>query len=325
MNRWVERLPLNGSEKTLLRKALNILEIFTLVTLLAGSAAMFITRQHQPMIVPKVVGMDQTQAEKALASKDLKLKVMRAQFDEHVPLGLISEQNPRANSYIKHGQVVEVVLSKGNPKVKVPAVTHQSFQEAQIMLAANRLRVGRESVMVSAESKDTVLGQVPAPDEMVDSFSEVDLLVSQGPNTPGFVMPNLRNQPLEQAFKALRPAGITIEKIKSEVHDDLDSETVLSQTPDPGTRIQPKDSVSFVISTKSNNDIKTRYAKVVFDMPEGNPKRLQVDVFDGSGTRTIYNKMESPRDHVELDVTVTGKASAQIYLNQEFVKEIPIE
>jgi hypothetical protein len=35
--------------------------------------------------------------------------------------------------------------------------------------------------------------------------------------------------------------------------------------------------------------------------------------------------METPKDHVEVGVSVTGKASAQIYLNQEFVKEIPLE
>jgi hypothetical protein len=59
-------------------------------------------------------------------------------------------------------------------------------------------------------------------------------------------------------------------------------------------------------------------------MPLGNPKRLQVDIFDGTGTRTIYNKMESPKDHVELGVNVTGKAFAEIYLNQEFLEEIAI-
>jgi hypothetical protein len=35
--------------------------------------------------------------------------------------------------------------------------------------------------------------------------------------------------------------------------------------------------------------------------------------------------MESPKDHVEVGATVSGKASAEIYLNQEFVKEIPAE
>jgi beta-lactam-binding protein with PASTA domain len=194
-------------------------------------------------------------------------------------------------------------------------------------LAGAHLRIGKESYIISPQDpRDTVIAQVPANDELVDSFTDVNLLVSSGPVEPAFVMPDLKNQALEKAFKALRPAGITIEKIKMEVRDDLDSETLLAQVPPAGTKIQKKDSVSFVVSAKSSDqNLKARYTKIQFDMPDGGPKRLQIDIFDSSGTRTIYNKMESPKEHVELGVSVAGKASAQVYLNQEFVREIPIE
>jgi hypothetical protein len=139
-------------------------------------------------------------------------------------------------------------------------------------------------------------------------------------------MPDLKNRSLENAFKLLRPAGIIIQKIKSEVHDDLDSETVLVQSPPAGTKLREKDQVSFTVSAKSGDmDSKARYVTLQYDMPDGNPRRLQIDLFDSTGTRTVYNKMESPKDHVEVGVTASGKASAEIYLNQEFVKEIPVE
>lgn len=325
MNLPFEKIKLTPAEKNLTKRALTVLGVFTGITVVMALGSMLYTQFHEPMIVPKIIGMDQTQAEKAVGGKGLRLKVTRSQYDEHVPLGLVSEQNPKANSYTKRGQTVEAVLSKGNPKVKVPLVVAMSFPQAQIALAGAHLRVGHESLMNSPEPQDTVLAQMPPPDELVDSFTEINLLVAAGPPQPSFLMPDLKNQPLEKAFKTLRPAGITIEKIKSEVHDDLDSETILSQTPPAGTRIQEKDNVSFVVSSKSSDSLKARYAKIAFDMPEGNPRRLQIDVFDSSGTRTIYNKMESPKDHVEVGVSVSGKASAQVYLNQEFVKEIPID
>ena len=317
---------MSPKEKTLLTRAVKILGTFTAIMAITGLGAMLFTQRHQPMVVPKIIGMDQSQAEKLLSSKNLLLKVTRAVFDEHVPAGLISDQLPKANNYVKHGQTIEVVLSKGNPKVKVPTVLHLSLPQAQMALAGVHLRIGKESLVTSTiDPKDTVIAQVPETDELVDSFTDVNLLVSNGPIDPAFVMPELRNKPLELAFKSLRPAGITIEKIKSETHDDLDSETVISQVPPAGTKIQKKDSVSFVVSEKSGEGKAARYAKIQFDMPEGNPRRLQIDVLDSSGTRTIHNKMESPKDHIEVGVSVTGKASAQVYLNQEFVKEIPIE
>jgi beta-lactam-binding protein with PASTA domain len=322
-----QKIRLTPTEKKLTQRALKILGTFTAIMAFTGLAAMLYTQRHQPLVVPKIIGMDQAQAEKLLSSKNLVLKVSRSVFDEHVPVGLISDQLPKANNYVKHGQTIEVVLSKGNPKVKIPNVLHMSLPQAQMALAGAHLRVGKESLVNTIiDPKDTVVAQSPETDELVDSFTDVNLLVSAGPTDPAFVMPELKNKPLEMAFKSLRPAGITIDKIKSETHDDLDSETVLSQTPPAGTKIQKKDSVSFVVSSKSSDaSLKARYTKIQFDMPEGNPRRLQIDVLDSSGTRTIHNKMESPKDHIEVGVSITGKASAQIYLNQEFVKEIPIE
>ncbi len=323
-SKW-ERL--SEAEQTLIFKALKLLGLFTLVVLTCGGVSLFFTQLHQPMIVPKIVGMNEKQATDALESKNLKLKILRAQYDDHVPEGLLSEQSPRANSYLKRGQEVSVVISKGSPKVKIPTVAQLSVREAQILLASNRLRIGRESfVSDPLNPKDTVLAQVPAQGEVAEAFGAVDLLVSTGPQDASYLMPNLIQQPLEKAFKLLRPAGITLQKIKIEVHDDLDSETILSQDPPSGAHMLHGGMVSLVVSAKSSDaSLKARFAKVSFDMPEGNPRRLQIDVFDSTGTRTLYNRMQSPSDHVEVEVSVTGKASAQVYLNQEFVKEIPIE
>ncbi len=319
--------PLTSEEKDLIQKALKLLGIFTLVAFACGGVALYFTQLHQPMIVPKIIGMSQSQAQETLAAKGLQMKILRAQFDEHVEAGLLSEQYPRANAYLKRGQEVGVVVSKGNPKVNVPDVVQLSFREAQILLASKRLRVGHESILTDhLEPKDTVLAQVPGEGEIAGAFDSVDLLVSAGPSNPSYLMPNLTQQPLETAFKLLRPSGITLQKIKIEVHDDLDSETILSQTPAPGSHLLHGDTVSLVVSAKSSDAaLKARLSKVDFDMPPGNPHRLQIDLFDSTGTRTVYNRMQSPLDHVEVEVSVTGKASAQIYLNQEFVKEVPIE
>ncbi|MGH7739838.1 MAG: PASTA domain-containing protein [bacterium] len=318
--------PMTPKEKKLFKRAFTLLSGFCLVAVVCGALAMHLTELHQSMIVPKIIGMELGQARQALASKALKLEVIKSQYDEHVPEGLLMLQSPNPNSYLRRGQTVQAVLSKGDPKVNIPSVVGLSYQDAQILLASNRLRVGKESLINSTvDAKDMVLAQDPEAAGTVDAFTAVDILVSAGPRQSFFVMPDLKNKSLENAFKLLRPAGITIQKIKSEVHDDLNSETVLVQTPPAGTKLRDKDQVSLTISAKSSDaNRKARYATIQYNMPDGNPRRLQIDVFDGTGTRTIYNRMESPDDHVEVGVTVSGKASAEIYLNQEFIQEIPI-
>ena len=159
-----KKINLTPQERNLTRKALFLLGTFTSITVVTALSAMFYTQLHQPMIVPKVIGLDEVQAGKAISSKGLHLKVLRSQYDEHVPVGLVSEQSPKANYYVKRGQVVEIVLSKGNPKVKMPVVVGTSFSQAQINLAGAHLRLGREALINASEARETVLAQVPPPD-----------------------------------------------------------------------------------------------------------------------------------------------------------------
>src|SRR5271170_4573849 len=102
----IDNLNATPAEKALIRRAGDLLLKFTLVTLVAGVIAMSIMNKHQPMIVPKIIGMDESQAQSALASKGLSMKVNRQQFDDRIPAGLVSSQVPRANAYVKRGQTI---------------------------------------------------------------------------------------------------------------------------------------------------------------------------------------------------------------------------
>ena len=95
---------------------------------------------------------------------------------------------------MRRGQTVSVVLSKGNPKVVIPTVVGLSYQEAQILLASNRLRVGKESLInSSADAKDMVLAQTPESAGTVGSFPHRgSLWFHAGPTQAYFVMPDLK-------------------------------------------------------------------------------------------------------------------------------------
>src|SRR5258708_7931545 len=107
MNFLSYKIRLTPTEKKLTERALKILGTFTAIMAFAAVGAMLYTQRHQPMIVPKIIGMDQSQAEKTLSSRNLKLKASRSVFDEHVPVGLVSDQLPKANNYVKRGQTIE--------------------------------------------------------------------------------------------------------------------------------------------------------------------------------------------------------------------------
>lgn len=319
--------PLTPSEETLFKRAVRLWLVFSLGAFLAGSLALWIVSLTQPVIVPRIIGLSDKEALRTLKGKSLKMNVEGRQTDEHLGPDSVIVQKPIANSYVKRGTTVNVLISKGTPQVKTPDLRGQSVRRALVSLTQSRLRVGRRSYLSTALfAPDTVLAQVPEAGLPVDAATGVDLLLATGPEEPTYFMPFLHNQTLEAALKMFRPVGVVVRSIKTEVHDDLPSGSILAQGPSTGTRLKPGASVTLTVSALSSEATKqARWSVIKFQMPTGAPKRLKIDVLDASGTRTVHNAMEEADRLVETGVSVTGKASAQVYLNGTFAQELNVE
>jgi serine/threonine-protein kinase len=316
----------NSKEKSLLIRAGKLLTQLVVITILCGWIALKITNQIQPLVVPQIVGLTPMEAIRKLHAKGLKFSLLRSQYDEYVPKGLISVQIPVANSYLKIGQPVSAILSRGNPKEIIPSVIGLSYPQAEITLAQDHLRTGNESYIPSAYiPAEVVLSQYPPSNIVVPSNTKIDLLLSSGTPKLHYVMPNLINQSLNKAFRLLRPLGIIIKNIKVQINDTLLPETILQEKPLPGSEISPHNTVALVISdTSSDKNEKARYRTIKFTVPGPTVHRVQIDILDNTGTRTIYDKMKKPGSEIKLGVTIHGRAEAEIYLNQQFFEEISI-
>jgi len=318
---------LSPADKRLFQRALRFWLVFLACSAVTGYLTLWITSLRQPVIVPSVIGLDQKDAERVLRSKSLRARVSGSQWDDRLGEGAVLIQKPSANTYLKRGSVMELVISKGNPQVKVPDLTGQSVRRAQVLLTQTRLRVGRRSTLSTALfPQDQVLAQSPEAGRAVETSSAINVLIASGPSEPTYFMPQLRNQPLVKALQLFRPVGVIIDKIKTEVHDDVESGLILDQDPGPGARLKPLSNVSLTVSAKSSDLAKkARWTTLHYQLPVGPPKRVRIDVLDGSGTRTVYNAMEEGGSTVQTGLSVAGKASAQVYLNNAFDKEIEIE
>jgi serine/threonine-protein kinase len=319
--------PALPAEELLFRRALRLWGLFSLGALLTGLLALWIMSFAQPVIVPRIIGLTDKEASSTLRSKALKMQVEGRQWDEHLGPDSVIVQKPAANSYLKRGATVSVILSKGTPQVKTPDLKGQSVRRALVLLTQARLRVGRKAYLSTAlYSPDTVLAQAPDPGLPVDAATGVDVLLATGPEEPTYFMPSLYKSSLEATLKLFRPIGVIIRSIKTETHDDLPSGTILTHSPATGTRLKPGASVTLTVSARSEDAAKqARWTMVRFQMPEGAPKRLKIEVMDASGSRTVYNAMGEPGRAIETGISVTGKATAQVYLNGTFAQEINIE
>jgi serine/threonine-protein kinase len=89
--------------------------------------------------VPKVVGLTQSSAEKALEARNLRVAVTEEASDK--PKGEVIAQNPAPTTQVDEGSTVALTVSKGQDKVPLPDVTGRTVDEARAILEGAGFRV----------------------------------------------------------------------------------------------------------------------------------------------------------------------------------------
>jgi serine/threonine-protein kinase len=216
----------------------------------AGFAAWFaygkITDQlnaNKPVAVPYVVGLKQAQAVKKIKDKGLKAKIVGG-FSNVYPAGTVMSQSIDGGEKTDKGNTVRLTVSKGRPKTAVPDVVGKQQSDAVAALIAAHLKVSVFHVY-SSESPDTVTAQSIRPNSRVFWNTKVRINVSQGEKQ--IAIPNVVGQPYASARSTLLAAGLGV--AKTTVDSNQPANTVVSQSPDAGTRVGAGTTVTLSVSS----------------------------------------------------------------------------
>jgi serine/threonine-protein kinase len=202
--------------------------------------------------VPELIGMPETEIEASLIDHGLSLRRLWAsdRFDEDIPAGHVLQQSPRATSLVKRGAAVEVVISLGPERLRVPAVEGQALQEAQVTLTAYGLSVGRVfNVVTRGTTPGTVVLQAPPPEAQAGRGSAVDLFLSSASRHGTFVMPDLTYRNFESVRHFFERRGFRLGSVKFEPYEGISPGIVLRQYPLPGHQLRRQDVISLVVTT----------------------------------------------------------------------------
>ncbi len=135
----------------------------------------------QPVTVPNVVGTTQSAAASTLTSAGLTVGTVSEQYSSTIPAGQVMSQSPSAGAQVAPGSAVNLVVSLGTEKTKVPNVVGISHAAAQSALVSAGLTVGTVSETYSdTVAAGLVIAQNPAPSTEVNLGSPVGLSVSLG-------------------------------------------------------------------------------------------------------------------------------------------------
>jgi len=184
--------------------------------------------------VPDLANLSEAQAEEALRAAGLRLSHAGERFDPAVPRGLVLQQDPPAQTLVRSGRRVLVVVSLGEEFSSVPTLFGASLRGARILIERAGLTVGGITRAPSEDVGDgLVAGTDPPAESVLPRESPVGLLVSTGSASESFVMPMLLGRDLAMVRRQLEADGFRIVAPEGAGSRGL----VILQSPAPGVRV----------------------------------------------------------------------------------------
>jgi serine/threonine-protein kinase len=231
----------------LARNALLGLALLATLTL-SAIVTMRVVLSAQDVQVPNLVGRRAGDAQTLAGSRRLTVRVEGKRHDPRVPFDHVVAQEPAGGSTLKTHRSVRVWLSLGPRRLSVPSIEGESVRTARVALDQAQVPVARIVEVDDNAPEGTVIGQHPPAGETEDVGEGVSLLVSRGPGSVDYLMPDLIGRNAQDVIDRLRLAGLKVTEIRYRGYPGVAPGIVLRQLPPAGYRINRRGSVSLDVS-----------------------------------------------------------------------------
>lgn len=257
----------------------NVLAAVVLAVVLLSGLILWLQRytEHGVEIeVPEVTGLYLEEAQAILQGQGLNCEVIDSTFSTKVPLGTIVEQTPPAQSKVKNGRAIYLIMNaQSKPKVMLPNLYDMSYRQAVSMLKGVGIVV-EEIVYEPSEYKDLVLDVCEARGEngesrgksieagkLLEEGAKVVLVVGQGMGTERTAVPDLLGKSLTEARNYLRSKYLTLGAVvydEEMTEENAEQFVVYAQTPAAGEVILEGTRVDIRLSTDINKVMTSKVA-----------------------------------------------------------------
>ena len=226
-----------------------LFSVLVAVALLSAITTIRLSIHSGVEVLPNFVGLSVDQATHSADPMGLEVTVEDRLFNPDVPAGKIISQLPVAGTHIKPGQHVHVLVSLGAPQFTVPSVVGSTLRAARIMAIQRGLSIGDlAAVHWAGGVGDEVVGQDPSPSATELHSPAINFLVSLGDAPSAYVCPNFAGRSLSDVRALLDKAGFQLIQNNSVPTPGAPKDTVISQTPPPGSRITSETVFNFQVA-----------------------------------------------------------------------------
>jgi eukaryotic-like serine/threonine-protein kinase len=202
-----------------------------------------------------VSGLKVAKAEAALHKAHYRTKV-KSEASKTIEAGTVIGTEPPAETEVREGRVITLLVSTGPPPIRVPDVTGESLEAAEATLTNAELSLGTVTKQVSAtESPGTVLSQSPTSGSSARASEKVNLTVAKAPKE--VEVPNVKGLPEQVALAKLEHAGFKPKTETRPTTEQPDVGLVLEAIPAGGTHAHKGSTVTIVVGALSSSTTST--------------------------------------------------------------------
>lgn len=232
----------------------NLLVLLAILALIFGIVNLlmsFLVQKGKEVTVPNLIGLPVEKAESVLVNSRLKVGEVRSVPSAEIPTNLVCGQYPRSGRRVKINRKVDMEISAGVSKVRIPDLTGLPLANAVTALEQTGFIVaGIESIRTPMVPAGRVVTLFPPPGTEVLHGTEVVISVSTKTGT--FPMPNLVGLNIETARGIIASHGLILGGVKPAASTEPLG-TVLFQYPDEGMTVGSGDTVNLIVAMESDS------------------------------------------------------------------------
>jgi eukaryotic-like serine/threonine-protein kinase len=195
--------------------------------------------------VPGVIGLSEQAAHDKLTEAGYKVTAHH-DYSDKADAGVVYDQQPKAETALRSGGIVDIWVSKGSGTVSLKDLTGLTAAEVADYLTSNGLIGDRRGGRSATVSQGQVYKQIPLPGD-VKRGSTVIYYVSGG--APQVAVPDVTLISGVDAAAKLNDNGLNVGTTTSQASDTVPVGQVISQDPAAGDKVDKGSKVNLVIST----------------------------------------------------------------------------
>lgn len=231
-------------------------------------------------------------------------------------IGTVIRQEPEAGTKVLDNAKITLYVAAKNEDISVPNIYGLEQQFAIETLA----KAGLPSYKVMQVANDNVaagkvIGTKPKANTIVSSTEQIIIYVSSGPSTTvleTIVMPDVNGLSRKGARAFLEKMGFSNDNITFKTEDSLIAkDTVISQTPAPGSNVKPDEKIVLVVSTgETTTEAKNVKYSISIKLPTVYENgKLVTDTIRVSLDGETYSSQKITLNGKSLHISVTAEAN----------------